>query len=71
MRFQRRLLASALVLVLAIPGTANSFTLDQLLAMPIEALLRLEITSPHLRQAAVRWPPSVSELRAAEQRDAT
>ena len=71
MRFQRRLLAGALVLVLAIPGTANSFTIDQLLDMPIEELLRLEITSPHPPRVAVRWPASANELPDAEQRDAT
>jgi hypothetical protein len=59
-----------LTLALAIPGTANSFTLDQLLDMPIEELLRLEITSMRLPQSATRWPPSPNGLRAAEHPDA-
>jgi hypothetical protein len=47
-RFQRKpLLAVTLTLLVAIPGNARSFTLDQLLDMPIEQLLRLEITSGH------------------------
>lgn len=53
------------------PGTANSFTLDQLLDMPIEQLLRLEITSSHPSQLAALWPRSPNGLRAAEHRDAT
>jgi hypothetical protein len=56
---------------LAIPGTANSFTLDQLLDMPIEQLLRLQITSRHAPQLAALWPPSPNELQAMEHRDAT
>jgi len=50
------------MLALAIPGPANSFTLDQLLDMPLEQLLRLEVTSRHLPANA---------LRAVEHRDAT
>ena len=71
MSFQRkRLLAGALTLVLAIPGTVNSFTLNQLLDMPLERLLRLEITSRHLPRLAALWPLS-SNLRAVEHRHAT
>jgi hypothetical protein len=64
-------LAGALALVLVIPGTANSFALDELLDMPIEQLLRLEITSMRLPQSAARSPPSPNGLRAAEHRDAS
>ena len=72
MKSQRRLLlAATLALVLAVPRTANSFTLDQLLAMPIEQLLRLEITSAHLPRVAVRWPTLANGLAAAEHRDAS
>src|SRR5580658_2845676 len=47
-RSQRKLLlAATLTLILAAPSPARSFTLDQLLDMPIEQLLRLEITSRH------------------------
>ena len=65
------LLAGTLTLALAIPGTANSFTLDQLLEMPIEQLLRLEITSRHPPRLTALWPPSPNGLRAVEHRDAT
>jgi len=68
---RRLVLAATLTLVLAIPGTANSFTLDQLLDMPIEQLLKLEITSMHLPQVPARRPPSPNAPRAAEHRDAT
>ena len=49
---------------MAIPGAANSFTLDQLLDMPIEQLLRLEITSSHPPQLAalIRTNVNVQEL---------
>jgi hypothetical protein len=57
------LLAGTVALVLAIPGTAHCFTLNQLLDMPIEQLLRLKITSRHL--------PQLTAPRAVEHRDAT
>jgi hypothetical protein len=57
------LLAGTVALILAIPGTAHCFTLNQLLDMPIEQLLRLEITSRHL--------PQLAAPRAVEHRDAT
>jgi hypothetical protein len=64
MRFERKhLLASTLTLVLAVPGPAHCFTLNQLLDMPIEQLLRLEITSRH--------PPQLAAPRTVEHRDAT
>jgi hypothetical protein len=44
---RKLLLAATLTLLVAIPGPAKSFTLDQLLDMSIEQLLRLEITSRH------------------------
>jgi hypothetical protein len=51
---------------MAIPGPANSFTLDQLLDMPIEQLLRLEITSrPPAKVAAVDPPTLKTEYRDA------
>jgi hypothetical protein len=72
MRSQRKLLlAGTLTLLLAIPGTANSFTLDQLLEMPIERLLQLEITSRHLPQSAALWLPSRNASHALEHCDAT
>jgi hypothetical protein len=64
------LLAYALTLVLSAPGTASSFTLDQLLAMPLEQLLQLEITSMHASRLSARGPPSPHGLRAVEHRDA-
>jgi len=56
---------------LAIPGTANSFTLDQLLDMPLEQLLQLQITSRRAPQVAARWPTSPNGLLAVEHRNAT
>jgi hypothetical protein len=72
MTWSRRalLLAGILALLWAIPGTANSSTLDQLLDMPIEQLLRLEITSTHLAQVAAPWPPSRNAVQGMEHRDA-
>jgi len=67
---RKLLLAYTLTLILAIPGTANSFTLDQLLDMPLEQLLQLEITSRHAPQLTARGPPSANGLRAVEHRDA-
>jgi hypothetical protein len=57
-------------LVLAVPGTANSFTLAQLLDMPFEQLLQLTITSRHAPQLSARWPPPPNGQRAVEHRDA-
>jgi len=61
----------ALALVLAIPSTANSFTLEQLLDLPVERLLRLEITPKHLPHVATKGLPSPNGLWATEHRDAT
>jgi hypothetical protein len=58
------------MLLLGIPGTTHSSTLDQLLEMPIEQLLRLEITSRPSPPLAAVWPPSPIKLRAVEQYDA-
>jgi hypothetical protein len=52
------------------PATARSFTLDQLLELPFEQLLRLEITSRQLPRLAALWPTSANALRAVEHRDA-
>ena len=68
---RKPLLAGALALVLVIPGTANSLTLDQLLDMPIEQLLRLEISSRQPRQLAALSPLSPNRLQAVEHRNAT
>jgi hypothetical protein len=71
-RSQRKvLLTITLTLLLAIPGTAKSFTLDQLLDMPIEQLLGLEITSAHPSKLASMRPPSRDALQAVDHRDAT
>jgi len=67
---RKLLLACTLAVILAIPRIANSLTLNQLLDMPIERLLRLEITSRHLSQPAALWPPSAKEPPAVEHRDA-
>lgn len=59
------------MLLLAVPGTANCFTLDQLLELPFEQLLRLEITSrrfPHVDAVRPR-PPNATQT--AEHHDAT
>ncbi|MGA2562137.1 MAG: hypothetical protein ABSF96_01115 [Steroidobacteraceae bacterium] len=68
---RKLLLLGTLTVLLAIPGTANSFTLDQLLDMPIEQLLRLQITSRQHPQLAALWPAPRSALPAPEPRDAT
>jgi hypothetical protein len=65
------LLACTLALVLAVPGTASSYTLDQLLDMPLEQLLQLTITSGHAPQLSARWPPPTNGPRTVEHRDAT
>jgi hypothetical protein len=52
------------------PGAANSFTLDQLLDMPIEQLLQLEITSRAPAKVAALTPPAVNAHWATEYRDA-
>jgi hypothetical protein len=71
-RSQRKLLlAVTLTLLLAIPGTAKSFTLDQLLDMPIERLLRLEVTSTQPSKLAALWPASRNAPQTVEHRDAT
>jgi hypothetical protein len=64
------LLAFTVTLVLAVPGTANAVTLDQLLDLPLEQLLQLKITSIHAPQLSARWPLSPRGLRA-EHHDAT
>jgi hypothetical protein len=38
-------LAGCLALALAIPGVSHAYTLDQLLDLPLERLLTLQITS--------------------------
>jgi hypothetical protein len=65
------LLAYTLTLVLAVPGTASSYTLDQLLDMPLEQLLQLTITSAHTPQLSACWPPPPNGPRAVEHRDVT
>jgi hypothetical protein len=71
-RSQRKLLlAVTLTLLLAVPGTAKSFTLEQLLDMPIERLLGLEITSTQPPKLAALWLSSRYALQAVEHRDAT
>jgi hypothetical protein len=71
MSFQRRFLLSVGLTLLAMPGTAQSFTLDQLLDMPFEQLLRLEITSRHPPRLATLRPPWAKAHRTIEHRDAT
>jgi hypothetical protein len=43
-RGRRGLLAGLLTLALALPSAAHSYTLDELLRMPLERLLQLEIS---------------------------
>jgi hypothetical protein len=51
-RGRRGLLAGLVTLALALPGVAHSYTLDELLRMPLERLLQLEI-SPRLTGLAI------------------
>jgi hypothetical protein len=48
----------ALVLALGYPGVAHPFSLEQLLNLPLEKLLTLEITSQRVAPAAKHgaWP---------------
>jgi len=64
-------LAGALALISAASGTADCRTLDELLKLPIEQLLRLEITSRRCPQMNAAWPSSPSDLRAVEHCDGT
>jgi hypothetical protein len=50
-RWRRRLLPGLLTLVLAFPGTAHPYTLEQLLRLPLEQLLQLEISPRRVSQA--------------------
>ena len=43
-RGRRPLLAGLLTLALALPSAAHSYTLNELLRMPLECLLQLEIS---------------------------
>jgi hypothetical protein len=45
--------AGFMALALALPGVARTYTLDQLLAQPLERLLELKITSRHVAQSAL------------------
>jgi hypothetical protein len=65
------LLAGTLTLVLAVPATAHCFTINQLLDMPIEQLLRLEISSRQPPTSAAAQPPAANALRAVEHHVAT
>jgi hypothetical protein len=51
-RGRRSLLAGLLMLALSLPKAAHSYTLDELLTMPLERLLQLEI-SPRLSALAI------------------
>jgi hypothetical protein len=50
----RRCVQGAMVLVLSVPAVAHPISLNQLLRMPLEQLLRLQITSSQ--------PPSMQAL---------
>ncbi len=50
----RRLLAGLLMLALALPSAAHSYTLSELLKMPLERLLQLEISPRFTALAAAR-----------------
>ena len=43
---QRRLMAAVTAVLMALPGLAHPISLSQLLRLPMEALLRLEVTGP-------------------------
>jgi hypothetical protein len=52
---QKGLLAGALALSLALPNTADSYTLGQLLELPLERLLELRTTHRAASPPAVQW----------------
>jgi hypothetical protein len=53
-RGRRGLLAGLLTLALALPSAAHSYTLDELLRMPLERLLQLEISAQLTALAVAR-----------------
>jgi hypothetical protein len=55
-------LAAALALALAAPSPAQSYTLAQLLQLPLERLLELRITARAVPLDAARWPRPGNEL---------
>ena len=64
-RGRRRLLAGLLTLALSLPNAAHSYTLDELLRMPLEHLLQLEI-SPRLSALAIAR--ALPDLRSVDGR---
>ncbi|MCB2002853.1 MAG: hypothetical protein KDH91_21930 [Rhodoferax sp.] len=64
-RWRRPLQCGLLTLVIAFPAVAQPITLAQLLRMPIEELLRLEISAPPAlpssRHSASSAPPTAIE----------
>lgn len=54
--WRRRLAAGPLALALTFPGVAHPFSLDQLLRLPLEQLLQLQISPRHVACAGGDTP---------------
>src|ERR1039458_2339931 len=67
-RRRRRSALLALALALIFPLTAQSYTLAQLLQLPLERLLELQITSRIVTPYAARWPKPANDLSAERRR---
>ena len=61
-RGRRRLLTGLLTLALSLPNAAHSYTLDELLRMPLERLLQLEISPRLSAQAIARAVPDLGSV---------
>ena len=67
-RRRRRSALLALALALIFPLTAQSYSLAQLLQLPLERLLELQITSRIVTPYAARWPKPANDLSAERRR---
>ena len=61
-RGRRRLLAGLATLALSLPNAAHSYTLDELLRMPLERLLQLEISPRSSALAIARSLPDLCSV---------
>jgi len=68
--WRRRLMRSLLVLALAFPSAAYPYTLEQLLRLPLERLLQLEISPRRVSQAPVDCALTVASGQPAGSRHA-
>jgi hypothetical protein len=62
--WRRRVAPGLAALALALPGAAYPYSLEQLLHLPLERLLQLEISQRRLSQADVATPEAGGEPHA-------